>query len=90
MTILGINYTTNNNGGKNTTVQVADEFNAYYNNLEAGRGCVGQKVEPIYVGDYDCTGLKVGMQVEIIYDKAISTKNGIYQPIKRIEVLSKQ
>lgn len=89
MTIIGMNQTRNAEGGYNTTLHVADDFNTYYQNEEAGRRCVGQKVDSIYVGDYDCSALKVGMSVEISYDKAISTKTGIYQPIKRIEVMNK-
>lgn len=47
---------------------------------------MGQRVESIYVGHYDCSGLKVGQEIDVLYDKAVSTKNGVYQPIKRIEV----
>ncbi|MDD6072380.1 MAG: hypothetical protein PUC12_16450 [Clostridiales bacterium] len=70
-----------------TTLQVADEYNSYYNNPTAGRGCVGQKVESIYVGDIDCSDLKVGMEIDITYGKAIATKTGFYQPVKDIIVL---
>lgn len=89
MIILGMNYTTNANGGKNTTLHVAEEFDVYYNSASDGRGCVGQKVDSVYVGNYDCTTLKVGLQIEVLYAQAISTKNGIFQPIKRIDILSK-
>lgn len=89
MTIIGMNQSKNAEGGYNTTLHVADDFNAYYQNTEAGRRCAGQKVDTIYVGNFDCSALKVGMCIEIAYDKAISTKNGIYQPIKRIDVISK-
>lgn len=89
MKIIGINSTKTEDGRINTTLHVADVFQDYYNNSEKGRTCVGQRVDSIYVGPYDCTGLKVGMEVEIYYDKAVSTKNGVYQPIKRIEVVSK-
>lgn len=89
MTIMGMNFNVNANGEPTTTLHLSDEFNSYYNNAEAGRSCVGKKVETIYVGTYDCTNLKVGMEVEVLYDKAVSTAKGIYQPIKRIVVLSK-
>jgi len=88
MRILGIN-STRNEGRITTTLHVAGDFPDYYSSPEEGRTCVGQRVDSIYVGPYDCTGLKVGMEVEIYYDKAVSTKNGVYQPIKRIEVVSK-
>lgn len=89
MTIIGMNQTKNAEGGYNTTLHIAEEFNSYYQNNEAGRRCVGQKVDSIYVGDYDCSGLKVGMSIEVLYDKAIQSKNGIFQPIKRIDIISK-
>ncbi|NFO34609.1 hypothetical protein FDB37_13490 [Clostridium botulinum] len=87
MRLVGLNYTTNADGGKNTTLQVTDEYNAYYSNVEAGRGCIGVKVDSIYVGDIDCSGLKIGMDIDILYDKAITTARGTFQPIKRIDIL---
>lgn len=49
-------------------------FPDYYNDPEKGRSCVGQRVGSIYVGDYDRTAIKPGMEVEIYYDKAVPTK----------------
>ncbi len=90
MKIIGMSYSINANGQKVTTIHVAEEFNDYYTNVETGRGCVGMKVEAIYVGDYDCSGFKVGMDIDILYDKAITTSKGkTFQPIKRIDVLNK-
>lgn len=51
-------------------------FPDYYNDPEKGRSCVGQRVGSIYVGDYDRTAIKPGMEVEIYYDKAVPTKEG--------------
>ena len=51
-------------------------FPDYYNDPEKGRSCVGQRVSSIYVGDYDRTAIKPGMEVEIYYDKAVPTKEG--------------
>ena len=48
-------------------------FPDYYNDPEKGRSCVGQRVGSIYVGDYDRTAIKPGMEVEIYYDKAVPT-----------------
>lgn len=87
MKIIGINYSTNSDGIITSTLQVIDEYNDYYNNPDAGRGCIGKKADSVYIGDYDCSELKVGMDIEIFYDKAISTKKGTFQPVKRIEVL---
>lgn len=87
MLLIGMHYTTNAEGKRVTTLHIQDDFGAYYKNAEAGRGCQGHKVETIYAGDYDCSQLNVGMQIEVLYDRAVQTKNGIYQPIKKIITL---
>lgn len=87
MKLIGLHFTTSENGQKNTTLQVVDDYNPYYENAEAGRGCIGKKVESIYVGNIDCSALKVGQEIEVLYDKAITTSKGTFQPIKRIDVL---
>ena len=87
MKIVGISRTNTEDGRINSTVHIAEDFPGYYNNPEKGRSCVGQKVDSIYVGDYDCTALKPGMEVEIYYDKAVTTKTGFFQPVKRIEIV---
>lgn len=89
MQIVGMNYTINANGEKNFTIQGKTPYEPYYKNVEAGRNCIGERVESIYVGSYDCSNLKVGMEVEILYDKAIKTSKGMFQPIKRIDIISK-
>lgn len=87
MIIVGISYTTNTNGVRATTLYVSDDFNAYYTNAEAGRGCMGKKVDTIYVGNYDCSNLKLGMNIDISYDKAVTGAKGTFQPIKRIDII---
>ncbi|RKI41202.1 hypothetical protein D7V86_10500 [bacterium D16-51] len=87
MKIIGIHYSTNGEGKKVSTLHVSDNFNDYYSNAEAGRGCVGQKADTVYVGNFDCSHLKVGMEIDICYDKAITTAKGTFQPIKRIDIL---
>ena len=89
MILVGISFNTNQNGVKNTTLHVIDEFGAYYANAEAGRGYIGQRVETVYVGDFDCSSLGVGMEIDIAYDKAIKTQTGFFQPVKSIKVLKK-
>lgn len=59
MKLIGINSTVNSQGKITTTLHVADDFNAYYHNAEAGRSCQGLKVESIYVGTIDCSMLQV-------------------------------
>ena len=89
MTLLGMNQSRNAEGQYTTTLQVAEDFPEYYNNLDAGRRCVGKKVDSIYVGTYDCSNLKVGMSIEVLYEKAVQTKTGVFQIIKRIDVINK-
>ena len=90
MVILGISKSRNSYGEVLTTLQVADDFPAYYNNEEAGRTCVGQKVDTIYLGNYYCPQLQVGMSIDILYEKAVATKSGFFQAVKKIEILSEK
>lgn len=87
MTIVGISGTKNANGEMTSTLHVTDEFQSYYNDKESGRSCVGKRTESIYVGHYDISNLKVGMEIEVLYGKAISGRNGTYQPVARIDIL---
>ena len=66
---------------------MVDDYNSYYENAEAGRGCIGKKVEAIYVGNIDCSALQVGQEIEVFYDKAITTAKGTFQPIKKINII---
>lgn len=88
MTVVGINRAVNANGVINTTLHVTEDFDGYYTNTEAGRSCEGKKVSSIYVGTYDCSKIKIGMEIDISYEKAITTAKGTYQPIKRIDIIS--
>lgn len=87
MYIVGMNFSTNADRKRVTTLHVSEPFNEYYSNSEAGRGCIGEKVDKVFVGEYDCSKLELGMEIDIFYDKAVSTRNGTYQPIKRIDIL---
>lgn len=69
------------------TLHVTEDFADYYSNTEAGRICSGKMAKSIYVGDMDVSGIKVGSEIEIYYGEAISTKNGIYSPIRKIEIV---
>lgn len=89
MTLIGKHYSTNANGERVTTLHVSDDFNSYYENRDAGRGCEGQKVDTIYVGTYDVSSLKIGMMIDISYEKAISTSKGTFQSVKRIDIVGK-
>ena len=89
MKILGMQYSTNSSGERVFTIHGSVPFDNYYKNPESGRGCTGEKAESVYVGTYDCSALKVGMEIEILYDKAIKTSKGTFQPVKRIDILNK-
>lgn len=89
MTVLGMSHTINAKGETTTTLHVSDEFSQFHADIKAGRSCVGKRVETIYAGTYNCTALKVGMEIEVMYDKAITTAKGVFQPVKHIDILSK-
>lgn len=87
MTVVGINFAVNQHGERTSTLHVVDDFEAFYNNEETGRSCIGQKCETIYVGTTDVSNIEVGSIIDVFYDKAVQTKNGLYQPVKSIKVL---
>lgn len=87
--LVGMNFIKNSDGTVNTTLELNFDYPSYYNDKNAGRGCVGQKTDSVYVGNYDCSALKVGMEIEIYYDKMAKGKNGPFSPIKKIEAVAK-
>ena len=87
MTVVGIAYALNKNNERVATLHVTDSFDEYDKNTELGRSCLGQKVDTVYVGTFDISNIKVGTAIDVAYDKAIQTKNGVFQPIKRIDVI---
>ena len=89
MRIIGMSYSTKD-GERKYTLEVSNPFDSYFKNTEAGKNAIGEKVESIYVGSLDCSQLKVGMEIELIYDRMRTLANGkTFQPIKRIDVLNK-
>lgn len=89
MKIVGMSQTIQPDETEVTTLHVTEEFDSYFSNPEKGRKCSGLKVNSIYVGRYDCSALKVGMEIEIYYDRAVTSQKGTYQAVKKIEILSK-
>lgn len=87
MMIIGISYYMNKNSERTYTLHVSEPFEAYFSSDDGSRGCVGQKTDSIFVGNYDCSTLKPGMEIDIFFDRAISTRSGSYQPVKRIDVI---
>lgn len=88
MYLQGINYSKNQQGKRVSTIHVIQDFDDYFVDETAGRGCLGKKVESIYVGDYDCTGLKIGSKIDVFYNKAVTTSRGTFQTVKSIIVLN--
>ena len=88
MKIVGLSYSLNDDGSRKNTIYVITEFDSYFSGADGKRGCIGNKTESIYAGDYDCSMLKPGMSIEVSYDKAITTRNGVFQPIKKIEIVN--
>lgn len=89
MRIIGMSYSTKD-GERKYTLEVSAPFDAYFKNVDSGRCALGEKVESIFVGSLDCSQLKVGMEIELIYDRMRTLPNGrTFQPIKRIDVLTK-
>ena len=65
------------------------DFEPFYKDEDGTKGFVGKRAESIYAGYYDCSQLKVGDEIEIYYDKAMTLKSGkTFQTIKKIEKLN--
>lgn len=90
MRIVGIQYGKNASGMTTTTLHVTSKFDDYYNNVDAGRKAVGEKVETIYAGTYDCSALKVGAEITVYYDKAVTSSKGTFQNVSLIQIVGKQ
>ncbi len=91
MRIVGIQYGKNASGMTTTTLHVTTKFDDYYNNAEAGRKAVGERVKTIYAGTYDCSALalKVGTEITVYYDEAVTTSKGTFQNVSLIQIDSK-
>lgn len=87
MKIIGISSTTNEAGEKSYMLYITEPFPAYANDAEKGRQANGSKAEGLYLGKYDCSKLKVGDEIEVYFDKAVTTKTGTFQPVKKIEII---
>lgn len=87
--VLGKNYTTKDTGISTTTLHLAEEFPAYFSDSEAHRHCEGMMVEAVYVGQIDCSEIKIGDMVEILYGKAVPMKNGgFFQTVESVKVVN--
>ena len=88
MKVVGMNYSVKANG-KVTTLYVEQDFEPFYKDEDGTKGFVGKRAESIYAGYYDCSQFKVGDEIEIYYDKAMTLKSGkTFQTIKKIEKLN--
>jgi hypothetical protein len=84
--VLGV-YSIKKNGEVRSTLFVETEFSDFQLNNEAAT-ILGSRAEEIYVGSVDVSKLKVGDYIEVIYSKAIQTRNGIYQPVREIRIIT--
>lgn len=87
MELVGLNWSVNGSGNKVYTLHVAEMYGAYFSDAANGRGCVGMRTEEVYAGNVDCSHLKPGMQIDILYDRAVTTSKGTFQVVKRVEVI---
>lgn len=72
------------NNGK-STLYLSDEFQKYYQG--EGKKTLGRMVKSLYVGDFPVDKLKVGDEIEMYFGEPVTTKNGAYAPVKKIEVV---
>ena len=86
--LIGKSWSETKSGKIGFTLYLEEDFSAYYKDPTNGRGCVGKSCSSIYVADYDCSTLEVGAEIEIYYDRAVTTTKGVYQSIKSIEVVN--
>ncbi len=84
--IIGI-YSVKKDGVMRSTLFTETEFSDYQQNNDSAI-IKGNRVETIYVGNVDVSNLEVGDFVEVIYGRAVNTKNGIYQPVKAVRLVT--
>ena len=87
MELIGLSWSLNGHGNKVYTLHVAEEYGAYFKDAANGRGCMGMRTEEVYAGTVDCSYLKPGMQIDILFDRAITTSKGTFQAVKRVEII---
>lgn len=81
--VLGIKKTPSKDGDK---VYVTFACSHGYSDYEIENAeCLGVTVENVSASED--FGIQVGDLVEFIYGKAIPTKNGVYQPIKGVNII---
>lgn len=85
--IIGILSNTKN-GTTTSTLQIAEEPSDYHN--RDGRKAIGKVVSTVYVGDYDCSALRIGQEVDIFFSQAFKSNTGnVFQQVKLIQPITK-
>ena len=74
------------NDGKRT-LYVSQDPESFYNDPDKKRSFIGRLVKAIYVGTFDVSNIKVGSEITVFFGAPISTKNGTFAPILKIEVI---
>ena len=87
-TVIGM-HTAKKNGKTTSTLHLAEEFSDYMKNASEGRTASGKQATSVYIGEYPTTDITIGAEIEILYDKAIVSNHGTFQPINRILVVKK-
>lgn len=87
MEIIGISRCKNSRGQVTTTLHLADQFPAYFEDPSTGRSCFGRQVQTVFLNTYDASELEVGMEIDVYYDKAVTTAKGTFQTIKKIDII---
>lgn len=86
-TIIGILSNTKN-GATTSTLHLAEDPSEFHN--RDGRKALGKVVSTVYVGEYDCSALRVGQEVEIFFSQAFKSNTGnVFQQVKLIQPISK-
>jgi len=86
-TIVGILSNTKN-GTTTSTLHLAEEPSEFNN--RDGRKALGKVVSTVYVGEYDCSSLRIGQEVEIFFSQAFKSNTGnVFQQVKLIQPITK-
>lgn len=87
--VVGIQLSVNKKGETTTTLHMLGEFPDYYN-VSEGKAAIGKMALSEYMGTIDCSHIEVGALVDVVYDKAVTTSKGTFQPVRRVDVIKQK
>lgn len=86
--VIGKKFYKSKKGEIVTTLYLAEDFPAYAAGDGKEKGCCGMQVLSVYAGAYDCSNIKPGMNVDILYGAVVTLSDGkTFQPVKKIDLL---